>query len=68
MFCKFLVCHGFDLFFCQAMALLVLPEKKIHEEKKIRIRLYPSSTPPRPIHMVLFFSAHFHLRLRKTRN
>ena len=35
MFCKFLVCHGFDLFFCQAMALLVLPEKKIHKEKKI---------------------------------
>ena len=34
MFCKFLVCHGFDLFFCQAMALLVLPEKKIHKEKK----------------------------------
>ena len=32
MFCKFLVCHGFDLFFCQAMALLVLPEKKIHKE------------------------------------
>ena len=35
MFCKFLVCHGFDLFFCQAMALLVLPEKKIHKEKKL---------------------------------
>ena len=34
MFCKFLVCHGFDLFFCQAMALLVLPEKKIHKQKK----------------------------------
>ena len=33
MFCKFLVCHGFDLFFCQAMALLVLPEKKILEKK-----------------------------------
>ena len=39
MFCKFLVCHGFDLFFCQAMALLVLPEKKksIRKKKKIYI-------------------------------
>ena len=34
MFCKFLVCHGFDLFFCQAMALLVLPEEKKSIRKK----------------------------------
>ena len=34
MFCKFLVCHGFDLFFCQPMALLVLPEKKSIRKKK----------------------------------
>ena len=33
MFCKFLVCHGFDLFLCQAMALLVLPEKKSIRKK-----------------------------------
>ena len=34
MFCKFLVCHGFDLFFCQAMALLDFPEKKSIRKKK----------------------------------
>ena len=39
MFCKFLVCHGFDLFFCQAMALLILPEKKIHKEKYLKNKI-----------------------------
>ena len=37
MFCKFLVWSWFWLFFCQAMALLVLPEKKENpSEKKYR--------------------------------
>ena len=31
-FCKFLGCHGFGLFLCQAMALVVFPEKKIHKK------------------------------------
>ena len=51
MFCKFLVCHGFDLFFCQAMALLVLPEKKIHKEKKKKIIRLPVN---------ICFTYHFH--------